>query len=354
MNIAEHIAYLIGDSNRIVIPDYSQDINGSTESYVKKDILEHWFQDSIVKISKLMPANLKLHMNKSKTFTAGEWQEDLDTGIGFDLDSLDSSDIISILRYDGHTAYEARMIPFSLRSKSRFGSGFLEECSETDPIYYINDRLLSVEPNPEDTHLDPLDGFCTIDYVSYPKPDANDESLEGIPFDMHQIVLIATATRCKKFQIDSLKAPEVPVINPDFVISSIDSPDTIDAIDKARQLLDNYSDNSFKDFLENEDIDMATIALQGVRSQIAVATLELSDKDKLAQQYLSEYSQNISKFAQSISKFATSYKKLNADYDTLQAEYQELIYSLRGELPSKKQLKDTEKKLAQIKQVVQT
>ena len=37
----------------------------------------------------------------------------------------------------------------------------------------------------------------------------------------------------------------------------------------------------------------------------------------------------------------------------LQAEYQELIYSMRGELPNKKQLKDTEKKLETIKQVVQ-
>ena len=393
MNIAEHIAYLIGDSKRIVIPIYPSntlppdpydsvddgdtividDPMGDDEtegqdpmpvnlqeevdeivSFIKKDILEQWVQDSIVKVSKLMPINLKLHLTKSKSFTAGEWENELQDGIGYDLNLLESSDINGVMRYDGEIAYEARMIPFHQRSKARFGSGFLDECSETDPIYYINDMRLMVEPKPEDTHLDALDGFCTIDYICYPKPDVNDESLTDIPFDMHQIILIATAVRCKKYQIDSLESPDIPVLSEEFKGIRLDNPDTVDAIEKAQMLIDNYSSNSFKDFLETEDIEMAKTALTGSASELQIASLELSEQEKAGGQYLAEFAQNISNFAQSISKFATSYKKLNADYDTLQAEYQELIYSMRGELPSKKQLKGNEQKLAQIKQVVQS
>ena len=434
MNIAEHIAYLIGDFKRVVIPIYStgpvpppipdeetngdsngggivppqpdpngedtfegdiyntpktdpvfDDSLGDTEitgdtgiiiddpmdpddddaappipamqttdivNYIKKHILEQWIQDSIVKISKLMPINLKLHLTKSKSFTAGEWQSDLTDGIGYDLNNLESSDINGVMRYDGEIAYEARMIPFHQRSKARFGSGFLDECSETDPIYYINEMRLMVEPKPEDTHLDALDGFCTIDYICYPKPDVNDESLIDIPFDMHQIILIATAVRCKKFEIDSLEIPIIPVLNENFQGIRLDNPDTVDAIEKAQMLIDNYSGNSFKDFLETEDIEMAKIALTGSASELQIAALELSEQEKAGGQYLAEFAQNISNFAQSISKFATSYKKLSDDYDTLQSEYQELIYSIRGELPNKKQLKDTEKRLENIRQVV--
>ena len=391
MNIAEHIAYLIGDSKRVVIPIYPFNTlppdpydsvddgdtividdpmgNDETEgqgpmpvnmqqdvvvSFIKKEILEQWIQDSIVKVSKLMPINLKLHLTKSKSFTAGEWENELQDGIGYDLNNLESSDINGVMRYDGEIAYEARMIPFHQRSKARFGSGFLDECSETDPIYYINDMRLMVEPKPEDTHLDALDGFCTIDYICYPKPDANDESLTDVPFDMHQIILIATAVRCKKYQIDSLELPNIPVLNEEFKGIRLDNPDTVDAIEKAQMLIDNYSSNSFKDFLETEDIEMAKVALTGSASELQIASLELSEQEKAGGQYLAEFAQNISNFAQSISKFATSYKKLNADYDTLQAEYQELIYSIRGELPSKKQLKGDEQKLAQIRQVVQS
>jgi uncharacterized protein (DUF3084 family) len=148
--------------------------------------------------------------------------------------------------------------------------------------------------------------------------------------------------------------PDIPVLNEEFKGIRLDNPDTVDAIEKAQMLIDNYSSNSFKDFLEMEDIEMAKTALAGSASELQIASLELSEQEKAGGQYLAEFAQNISNFAQSISKFATSYKKLNADYDTLQAEYQELIYSMRGELPSKKQLKGNEQKLAQIKQVVQS
>lgn len=335
-------------ANLLVTQDSSVIVN-----YIKKDVLEQWIQDSILKTSKLMPTNLKLHLTKSKTFTAGEWEESLGTGIGYNLNILESSDINAVMRFDGDIAYEARMIAFHQRSKSRFGSGFLEECSETDPIYYVNKMHLMVEPKPEDTHLDALDGFCTIDYICYPKPSANDKSLEDVPFDMHQIVLVGAAVKCKKFQIDNIELPSLPLLDKNFKVAQLDKPDIVDAIEKAQMLVDNYSGNSFKDFLETEDIEMAKTALQGSAQELQIATLELSEQDKIASQYLGEFAQNIGNFAQSISKFTVNYKKLDSDYNNLKAEYEELIYALRGQLPNKKQLKDTEQKLEQIKQVVQ-
>jgi hypothetical protein len=322
-------------------------------SYIKKDVLERWIKDIIAKTSKLLPSNLKLHLTKSRIFTAGEWSSSIQQGVGYDLNYLDSSEIVSVSRYDGEIAYDCRQIPFHLRSKSRFGSGFLEECSETDPVYYVNDMKLMVEPKPEDTHLDALDGFCTIDYTCYPDIDVNWNNMVGVPFDMQQVILVGTAAKCKKFQLDSLATPALPMLNPNFKIPQLDNPLVMDAIDTAKGLIDNYGGNSFKDFLKNEDIEMAKTALAGSAKALEIAATELSEQDKISTIYLSEYSQNISKFSQTISRYNSSYKKLYNDYESLQNEYQELLYSFRGELPGKKQMGASEKKLAQIKQVVQ-
>ena len=356
MNIAEHIAYLIGDSQRVVIPIYNNTLppqpdpgyedNGDDGiiiddpmlpdpnlndppmpailsddeivGYIKKDVLEQWLKDTMNKISNLVPRDLKLHMVKSKAFTAGEWTKKTLPGIGLDLNHLESSDIVGVLRYDGEIAYDARMIPNHLRSKSRFGSGFLEECSETDPIYYINNRMLMVEPKPEDTHLDALDGYCTIDYTCYPDIDVNSNNMDGVPFDMQQILLIGTATRCKKFQLDTLESPSIPVLSPDFEVPQLDNPTIVDAIDVAKGLIDNYSNNSFKDFLLAEDIDMAATALAGSTKALEIANTELAEQDKVSSIYLAQYAQDISKFSQSISKFKQEYDKLSNDYSSLQ------------------------------------
>ena len=97
---------------------------------------------------------------------------------------------------------------------------------------------------------------------------------------------------------------------------------------------------------------MAKISLSGAASELEIAKTQLAEQDKVASEYLSEYSQNISKFGQELGAYSAKYKKLSAELDTLQAEYQEHIYAFRGELPNKKQLKDTEKRLESIKQVV--
>ena len=434
MNIAEHIAYLIGDSNRKVVLDYENyientivlsnnidnyitytntttsihDINhpegvyqivgeGLASSYVEslgwvgnlheliegsnyvigyrgedinatniyskevilpegiitQNILESWIKGSIVKISKLMPSTLKLHMTASKVFTAGQYTNSDTLSEGIDLNIIDSSDIIAVTRWDGDMLYDCRQIPLHMRAKARFGSGFLEECSETDPIYYVTDNFLSVEPSPEDTHSHELDGFCTIDYISYPDVKSDDLTMNDVPFDMENIILISTASKCKKYQIHSLEVPSAPALNANFKVAELNSPETVDAIEKAQQLIDDYSGDSFKDFLSEEDIDMAKTALTGSASELEIAKVELAEQDKIASEYLSEYSQNISKFTQEISNYVQSYKKFSTELDMLESEYQELIYSLRGELPNKKQLKDTERKLETIKQVVQ-
>tara|TARA_Y100001963_G_scaffold115087_1_gene159729 strand:- start:25267 stop:27138 length:1872 start_codon:yes stop_codon:yes gene_type:complete len=335
---------------------YSRDLSSQETgpvNYIKKSVLEKWIKDTIAKVSKLVPSNLKLHLTKSKTFTAGDWNVNLSSGIGLDLNFLESSEITAVTRYDGEISYDCRQIPFHTRTKARFGSGFLEECSETDPVYYVNDMMLNVEPKPEDTHLDPLDGFCTIDYICYPDIDVDWDTMYGVPFDMQQVILIGTAVRCKKFQLDSLSLPALPVINPDFKIPQLDNPDIVDSIDIAKKLITDFEGSSFRDFILNEDISMATTALSGSAKALEIASTELAEQDKVSSIYLSEYSQNISKFAQGISEYANVYKKLANDYDVLQQEYQELLYSFRGELPGKKQMGNSEKKLAQIKQVVQ-
>ena len=114
-----------------------------------------------------------------------------------------------------------------------------------------------------------------------------------------------------------------------------------------------WNDNTFKDFIENEDIEMAATSLKGVAAEISLASAQIAEQDKRAGGYLSEYSQNISKFSNDVTKYVARYKKLNADLDSLKESYHIELYAFRGELPSKKQLGESDKKLEAIKQVVQ-
>ena len=341
-----------GQQNNLQTNAYG--IQTDWESYelaIERDMLNKWLRESIIKVSKLMPTKYKLHMVGSKLFTSEELSNPSNYPSVFDY----SSDIISVSRYDGDMLYECRMIPYNLRHKAKLNSGFLDECSMEDPVYTIApDGLIRVYPTAQETNTDSQDGLCNVDYIHYPYIDVVNDDFVGVPADVQETVLVATAIKAKSYQISSLQLPESPVLNPEFKVVMLDKPgdNWDDAIEKAQKIVDNYGDYGFNKLLEAEDIDLAMLALKGSAQELEIAKTQLTEQDKVASEYLSEYSQNISKFGQELGAYSAKYKKLSAELDTLQAEYQEHIYAFRGELPNKKQLKDTEKRLESIKQVV--
>ena len=318
--------------------------------YVTQHVFENWLRESIIKISKLMPRHLKLHMIGSKNFTAGEITV---AGSTIPLSSIESSDIVSVNRYDGDIAYECRQIPNHLRSKSKFGSGFLEECSETDPIYYIDgNQNLIVEPSPDETGVYHLDGFCQIDYINYPNFNINDYNIIGVPTDIQEIIFIDTAIKIKRFEINSLEVPLPPVLSQQFKAIELDSPATVDAIEKAQHYIDNVQGLDFKENLNREDLEMALTALKGSTAELEIANVQLSEQDRRSGHYLSQYSQDISKFSQMMESYMARSEKKHSEMNDLNNKFQEGLYALRGELPSKQQLGQADEKLETIRQVI--
>ena len=198
---------------------YNEPSTASTLS-VPKHVFENWINQSIIKISKLMPRNLKLNMTGTKVFTAGE----IDSGGTLPISDLDSNDIISIVRFDGDTAYECRQIPNHLRNKAAFGSGFLDECSVTAPVYYLDSsQKIVVLPKPyEDVSVSgsgnflDTDGYCEVDYVKYPDFNIGDYDISGVPTDVQEIIYIDVAVKVKRFEINSIPVPISPALNPKF------------------------------------------------------------------------------------------------------------------------------------------
>ena len=94
-------------------------------------------------------------------------------------------------------------------------------------------------------------------------------------------------------------------------------------------------------------------ALKASTAELDIAKTQLQEQDKRAVEYISKYTQDISRFSQQIQLSVANVKKYNSELEALKDNYESGIYSLRGELPNKKQLRDTEKKLETIKQVVQ-
>ncbi len=340
-----------------------RDINTAWEaSQIPFEILNLWVKASIRRVSKLLPSSLKLHMIGSKIFTAGELDSNPNGSNGsatIPLATIESDSILSVLRYDGETAYDCRRIPAHLKSKSRVGSGFLEECSETDPVFFVDgNKRIVVLPSPEETGLNSLDGFCQIDYIKYPDVDVRDDIILELPADTQDVVFLGAAIQCKEFEISSMTTPSSPEINPNFSPVNLGIEGLENSLQKAQTIIDGsfnnmWNDNTFKDFIENEDIEMAATSLKGVAAEISLASAQIAEQDKRAGGYLSEYSQNISKFSNDVTKYVARYKKLNADLDSLKESYHIELYAFRGELPSKKQLGESDKKLEAIKQVVQ-
>ena len=333
-------------------------------------ILNNWVRESLITVSKLVPSKYRFHMIASKDFSAREWEAwghkrdepGQEKAKGIDLSSLESNEIVAVMRYDGLTAYECRQIPNHMRDKAKFDSGFLEECSETDPVYYVSDmNRIIVMPEPNETGVQSMDGFCQVDYVHYPQIDVNEETIVGSPVDVQNVILLSTAIKCKKFEIQGINVPNKLIVklSDEYAAIALDRPNVMDAIEKAQNLIDDFgggSDyidgNSFLDFIKNEDIEMGLTALKGAAAELEIARTDLSEQEKRGAQYLSQYSQDISKFSQNISAFMGRYKKNYADLDNLKADYQQSIYAMRGQLPNKKQLGENEKKISQIKQVV--
>ena len=323
---------------------------------VARSVLNQWLKESIITVSKLMPTKYKLHMVGSKLFTSEELDDANNYTSIFDY----SSDIISVSRYHGDMLYECRMIPYSQRHKAKLNSGFLDECSIEDPVYAIAPGgIIRVYPTLEEANYSSntsndtnYDGLCNVDYINYPNLDVVDDDFIGVPVDVQQTVLVSTAVKVKSYQISSLNLPDAPTLSEEFKVVLLDKPDITDAIEKAQNIVDNYGDYGFNKLLEAEDIELAMTALKGSAQELEIAKTQLTEQDKAASEYLSEYSQNISKFGQELGAYNSKYKKLSSELDNLKSDYQEHIYSLRGELPNKKQLKDTERKLESIKQVV--
>ena len=356
------LLYNISETTSTIVYGY-QDIDyQSLGTFVPQHVFENWLRESMIKISKLMPRHLRLHMIGSKNFTAGEittlldWEEmglQEPTSATIPLASLGSSDIISVVWYDGDIAYECRQIPFYLRSKSKFGSGFLEECSETDPIYYIdNNKNIIVEPSPDETGVYHLDGFCQIDYIDYPNVNINEYNISGVPADVQEIIFLDTAIKVKRFEINSLEVPETPVLDSQFKAIELDNPNTIDAIEKAQYYIDNLQGLDFKDNLNREDLEMSLTALKGSNAELEIANVQLSEQDRRSGHYLSQYSQDISKFSQMMESYMARSQKKNAEMNDLNNKFQEGLYALRGELPSKQQLGEADEKLETIRQVL--
>ena len=328
-------------------------------------ILNRWCEDSLRKVSRLIPGNIKLHMIGAKSFSAGDLSVE-----GVDLSTIGSDEIIGVTRFDGNimstkdptkiaekgTSYEARRILYHQRNKAEYGSGFLEECSESDPVYFVTpDEKLIVWPRPEEINAHALDGFAEISYLEFPNINVINESITNIPADAQHVVFLDVAIKCKEFQMARVFSPTgaVAVLNSNFQVAQLNT-DLVDAIEKAQLFIDGLNEDiTVKEYLSNEDVVLAETTLKASAAELQIASTQLAEQDKRASEYLQEYAQNISKFSQLIKNQSTDFNKKMQQRDILKDQYTESLYALRGELPSKKQLGESDKKLETIKQVVQ-
>ena len=181
------------------------------------------------------------------------------------------------------------------------------------------------------------------------------ESITNIPADAQHVVFLDVAIKCKEFQMARVFSPTgaVAVLNSNFQVAQLNT-DLVDAIEKAQLFIDGLNEDiTVKEYLSNEDVVLAETTLKASAAELQIASTQLAEQDKRASEYLQEYAQNISKFSQLIKNQSTDFNKKMQQRDILKDQYTESLYALRGELPSKKQLGESDKKLETIKQVVQ-
>tara|TARA_R100000231_G_scaffold139390_1_gene120454 strand:+ start:2836 stop:4188 length:1353 start_codon:yes stop_codon:yes gene_type:complete len=206
-----------------------------------------------------------------------------------DNDTTDSEGNVTAIVYDESLVMECREVPKALKGRLATGSGWLEEATETDPVWYRDRGKAYILPTPKMNA-----------YVSYAAPvniASNDLSLGQMPNEIEYLVILYSSVKSSILALKELRSeiPSLTYQSSDFiganqlgallndlasdlddVFNHADTPVIDDGFDAGEfKAQFDAASNSLVQYIVDEDIDLAGMQVQVLNTMLSRFQAEL-------------------------------------------------------------------------------
>ena len=134
-------------------------------------------------------------VNQNVTFYAQRIDMRLAGGTLVDNINIDKSRLLNVLRYDGTHWLPCRQIDSIMKGKAETDSGYMEESTSTDPVYYLENNKLVALPTPTETYQ------LKLSRVVYPSIGRDEYNLPRFPDEFEHIVTLGACLKAKQYLI---------------------------------------------------------------------------------------------------------------------------------------------------------
>lgn len=221
-----------------------------------------------------------------------------------DNDTTDSDGNVTAIVYDESLVMECREVRKALKGRLATGSGWLEEATETDPVFYRDRGKVYILPTPKMNA-----------YVSYAAPIAissGDLTLGQMPNEIEYLVILFASVKSSILALKSLRSEIPSLTSSDFTNQSLTtllndlSSDLNDVFNHAdTPIIDDGFDagefkaqfdaasNSLVQYIIDEDIDLASVQVQVLNTMLSKFQAELGKTNAMVDNVVKGFSAKV-------------------------------------------------------------
>ena len=272
------------------------------------------------------------------------------------------SEVFSVTRDDGTINQPCRRVPARLQGRVR-DSGDMMAASQTDPVYYIANNLLSVVPEPSNSRN------AHVQALAYPAVAYGDSAVAKFPDEAEYLIplyasikslqnamaakagnsaittaltAMTNAIEAAENRIDKMEGADESVFGDEdtFLTTNSQLTRVKDAVDKVSDIVNGNQPSATTDAFgaqANEDIELVTSALNIAQTELSRAQVHLSEWTAIGDMRVKEINASLAE-AQAygneiqarFSIITTEYTWMEKQQAKLQADYDKGIQIVRG------------------------
>tara|TARA_Y100000356_G_scaffold127265_1_gene125952 strand:+ start:332 stop:1690 length:1359 start_codon:yes stop_codon:yes gene_type:complete len=221
-------------------------------------------------------------------------------------DTTDSDGNVTAIVYDETLTMECREVRKALKGRLATGSGWLEEATETDPVWYRDRGRAYILPTPKMNA-----------YVSYAAPiniKTTNLDLGQMPNEIEYLVILFASVKSCILALKALRSeiPELTSLDSDFVSQSLgttlndlsgdlndvfnhaDTPVIDDGFDAGEfKAQFDAASNSLVQYIVDEDIDLASVQVQVLNTMLSKFQAELGKTNAMVDNVVKGFSAKV-------------------------------------------------------------
>lgn len=222
-------------------------------------------------------------------------------------DTTNDDGVVTAIVYDETLLMECREVPKAQRGRLAVGSGWLEEASETDPVWYRDRGRAYILPTPKMNA-----------YISYAAPitiSSEDLTLGQMPNEIEYLVILYASVRSSVMALKELRSeiPSLTYQSSDFIGTSqlaallndlaSDLDDVFNHADTP-EINDDFDAGEFKEqfdaatfslvqYIKDEDVDLASVQVQVLNTMMSKFQAELGKTNAMVDNVVKGFSAKV-------------------------------------------------------------